>query len=152
DNLKNIVFQDKLGTLHDKAERLAKLAAWIAKQIDENPEQAERAGLLAKTDLTTEIVCEFPELQGVAGYYYARHDGEPEVIAKALNEQYMPRFSGDTLPQTKMGCILALVDRIDTLVGVFGVNQGPTSDKDPFGLRRAAIGVLRILIEKNLNL
>ncbi len=151
-NLKNMVFQDKLGTLHDKAERLAKIATLIAKQIGEHPEQAAHAGLLAKTDLTTEMVGEFPELQGIAGYYYARHAGEPEIVAQALNEQYMPRFAGDALPQTKMGCILALADRIDTLVGVFGVNQAPSSDKDPFGLRRAAIGVLRILIEKKLNL
>lgn len=152
DHLKTIIFQAKLGTVHDKAERVSLLAAHIAKAIQENPTQASRAALLAKTDLTTQMVGEFPELQGIMGYYYALNDGEGEAIAKALDEQYMPRFSGDNLPSTRLGCVLALADRIDTLVGVFGINQAPTGDKDPFALRRAALGVLRILIEKKLNL
>ncbi len=150
--LKNIVFQNKLGTLYDKAERISKLAAKCAKDMGINSEEAIRAGFLAKTDLTTQLVSEFPELQGIAGFYYALHDGEPEVIAKALSEQYLPRFSGDKLPATPLGCALAIADRLDTLVGIFGIQQAPTGDKDPFGLRRAALGVLRIIIEKQLNL
>lgn len=152
EQLKTIIFQAKLGSVYDKAKRVSLLAAHIAKLIQENPADAERASLLAKTDLTTQMVGEFPELQGIMGYYYALHDGEKDAIAKALNEQYMPRFSGDALPKTKLGCVLALSDRIDTLVGVFGINQAPTGDKDPFALRRAALGALRILIEKKINL
>lgn len=152
ERLKNIIFQAKLGTLHEKSERVAKLAVNIATQLQVNTQQAERAAMLAKTDLLTDMVGEFPELQGVMGYYYALHDGEGDAIANALNEQYMPRFSGDELPASQLGCALALADRIDTLVGVFGIGQAPTGDKDPFALRRAALGVLRILIEKELNL
>lgn len=152
DNLKNVVFQNKLGTMHDKAVRLSKLAAFIAKKIGSDQVAAKQAGLIAKTDLTTELVGEFPELQGIAGYYYALNDGENPAIARALTEQYMPRFSGDALPATDLGYALAMADRLDTLVGVFGINQPPTGDKDPFGLRRAALGILRILIEKELNL
>jgi glycyl-tRNA synthetase beta chain len=152
DDLKNVVFQAKLGTLYDKAERLSKLTAYIAKALGENETVGARAGLLAKTDLTTTMVGEFPELQGTAGMYYARNDGEQETLAKSLNEQYMPRFSGDQLPVTKLGAALALADRLDILVGVFGINQAPTGDKDPFALRRAALGVLRILIEKEFDL
>ncbi|MDR3479061.1 MAG: glycine--tRNA ligase subunit beta [Gammaproteobacteria bacterium] len=150
--LKGIVFQAKLGSVYDKTRRVSQLAAYIAKALGEDETLAARAGMLAKTDLTTEMVGEFPELQGLAGYYYAKHDGEPAAVATAMNEQYMPRFSGDQLPETKIGCILALADRLDTLLGVFGINQAPTGDKDPFALRRAALGVLRILIEKELNL
>lgn len=152
ETLKHIIFQNKLGTLFDKTERIEKLAAVIALQIHEDVTLAKRAALLSKTDLTTNLVGEFPELQGIAGYYYALADGENSTVAKALDEQYMPRFSGASLPSSGMGCILALADRIDTLVGVFGINQAPTGDKDPFGLRRAALGVLRILIEKPFNL
>ncbi len=152
DTLKNIVFQNKLGTLYDKAERIAQLAAKCAKDIGIDAQAAMRVGFLAKADLTTQLVGEFPELQGIAGYYYALHDGEPEAIAKALNEQYLPRFSGDVLPTTLVGCAIAIADRLDTLVGVFGIQQAPTGDKDPFGLRRAALGVLRIIIEKQLKL
>lgn len=152
EKLKTIIFQNKLGTLFDKTERIQKLAAFIAKQIGADPSQAERAALLSKTDLTTDLVGEFPELQGIAGYYYALNDNESKDIAIALNEQYMPRFSGDALPNSALASALAIADRIDTLVGVFGINQAPTGDKDPFGLRRAALGVLRILIEKKFNL
>jgi glycyl-tRNA synthetase beta chain len=108
--------------------------------------------MLAKTDLVTEMVLEFTDLQGVMGEYYARHDGEPEEVAKALNEQYMPRFAGDDLPGTLTGCAVAIADRIDSLVGLFGINQPPSGTRDPFGLRRASLGVLRIIIERELPL
>src|SRR3990167_667537 len=152
ESLKQVIFQAKLGTLYDKAQRISRLAAHIATLSHVNPTDAERAGMLAKTDLTTTMVNEFPELQGVMGYYYALHDGEHKEIALALNEQYMPRFSGDALPATALGQVLALADRLDTLVGIFGIHQAPTGDKDPFALRRAALGILRILIEKQFNL
>lgn len=147
-HLKNIVFQAKLGNMYEKAQRLSQLAGFIANKIDADQEKAKHLGLLAKTDLTTELVGEFPELQGIAGYYYAfLIDGIVKDDAKALYEQYRPRFANDNLPKTSLGKTLAIADRIDTLVGVFGINQQPTGDKDPFGLRRAAIGVLRIVIE-----
>lgn len=151
--LKNIIFQAKLGTLYDKAERLSHLTMLIADQLGVNTNKAKQLAFLAKTDLTTELVGEFPELQGVAGYYYAYLvDGLNQEDAKALYEQYRPRFANDELPVTLLGKTLAIADRIDTLVGVFGINQQPTGDKDPFGLRRAAIGILRILIEGKHNL
>jgi glycyl-tRNA synthetase beta chain len=150
--LKEVIFHGQLGTLYDKAERLSQLSAYIAKKIKGDSRAAARAGLLAKADLTTEMVGEFPELQGIAGYYYALHDQESEAIAKALQEQYLPRFSGDPIPSTELGSALALADRLDSLVGAFGMNQQPTGDKDPFGLRRAALGVLRILIENKMDL
>ncbi len=151
-DLKNIIFQAKLGTVFDKSERVAHLAKFIANKIGLDAENAERAGLLCKTDLVTQMVGEFPELQGTMGYYYASHDGENQGVAEALQEQYAPRFSGDNLPKSSLGCVLALADRIDTLVGIFGIHQIPTGDKDPYALRRAALGVLRILIEKKFNL
>jgi len=146
--LKGIIFQAKLGTLYDKTQRLIKICDTIAPDL----KSLSRAAHLAKADLTTNMVGEFPELQGIMGYYYAIAEGEEEAVAKAIQEYYKPRFSGDDLPFDKIGCILALADRIDTLVGVFGINQIPTGEKDPFGLRRAAIGVLRILIEKQMNI
>jgi glycyl-tRNA synthetase beta chain len=152
DDLKNIVFQNKLGTLYDKAQRIAQLAEKCAVDLSIDIQAAKQASLLAKADLTTQLVAEFPELQGVAGYYYALHDGEPEAIAQAIKEHYFPRFSGDTLPSTLLACVIAIADRLDTLVGAFGIQQVPTGDKDPFGLRRAALGVLRIMIEKQLKL
>ena len=152
DNLKNRIFQDKLGTIWDKSERIAKLAAFIATQIGADVEQTARAGLLSKADLASTLVGEFPELQGIAGTYYARLNQEPEAVAAAIEEQYLPKFSGDNLPATPIGTALALADRLDTLVGIFGIDQAPTGSKDPFSLRRAAIGVLRILIEKQLPL
>ena len=152
ENLKTRVFQDKLGTIWEKSERIAKLAAFIATQIGEDVEQTARAGLLSKADLASTLVGEFPELQGVAGTYYARLNQEPEAVAAAIEEQYLPKFSGDKLPATNIGTALALADRLDTLVGIFGIDQAPTGSKDPFSLRRAAIGVLRILIEKRLPL
>lgn len=159
ENLKNLVFQDKLGTIWEKSERIAKLAAIIATTFKEqnidgysdiDVEQTKRAAMLSKADLTSTLVGEFPELQGIAGTYYARLNGEPETIAAAIEEQYLPKFSGDVLPQTPIGICLALADRLDTLVGIFGIDQAPTGSKDPFSLRRSAIGVLRILIEKKL--
>ena len=110
------------------------------------------AGLLSKTDLLTDMVQEFPQVQGTMGKYYALNDGESEVIAQALEDQYRPRYAGDTLPEANTGCAVAIADKIDTLVGVFGINQAPKGDKDPFALRRAAIGVIRIIIEKKLAL
>lgn len=151
EKLKHIVFQNKLGSIFDKTERIKKLAAIIATQVGAEKSIAVKAAELSKSDLTTELVGEFPELQGIAGYYYATNEGNAD-IATALKEQYLPKFSGDILPNTKAGIALALADRIDTLVGIFGINQAPTGDKDPFGLRRAALGVLRILIEKHINL
>ncbi|OAI48739.1 hypothetical protein AYO45_04290 [Gammaproteobacteria bacterium SCGC AG-212-F23] len=152
DFLKHIVFQAKLGTLFDKTERIAAITQFIAEKMHVNATDAMRAALLCKTDLTTHMVGEFPELQGVMGYYYALHDGEHKDIAKAIREHYLPRFSGDILPETSLGIMLALADRVDTLISMFAINQAPTGDKDPLGLRRAALGILRILIEKKWNL
>ncbi len=152
DKLASMVFQKRLGTLADKQTRVAELAAGIAKVIGGNADWARRAAQLAKCDLVTNMVFEFPELQGIMGRYYARHDGEPDEVAAALDEQYMPRFAGDELPAHPTGQALALADRLDTLVGIFAIGQPPTGDKDPFGLRRAALGVLRILIERQQDL
>ncbi|ABC26944.1 Glycyl-tRNA synthetase, beta subunit [Hahella chejuensis KCTC 2396] len=152
EDLKPIVFQQQLGTVYDKAIRVGKLAAKIAAKIDSNPEWAQRAGELSKTDLATEMVMEFPELQGTMGRYYAAIDSEPEEVSMAQEEQYLPRFAGDQLPTTLTGCAVSLADKLDTIVGIFGINQPPTGAKDPFGLRRAALGVLRILVEKKLDL
>ena len=152
DRLESMVFQKQLGTLLDKSQRVARLARNIAGAIESDPDQAERAALLAKCDLLTQMVFEFPELQGVMGRYYADHDGEPADVARALDEQYMPRFAGDRLPATATGQVLAIADRLDTLVGIFAIGQAPTGDKDPFALRRAALGIVRILIETELDL
>ncbi|PKH67284.1 glycine--tRNA ligase subunit beta [Psychrobacter sp. 4Dc] len=155
ESLKNRVFQDKLGTIWEKSERIAKLAAFIATLMqqqghDINVDETVRAGILSKADLASSLVGEYPELQGIAGTYYARLNNEPEAVAASLEEQYLPKFSGDVLPQTLIGICLALADRLDTLVGIFAINQAPTGSKDPFSLRRSAIGILRILIEKQL--
>ena len=150
-HLKTRIFQDKLGTLWEKSERIANLAAHIADQIGANTDAAYRAGLLSKCDLASRLVGEFPELQGIAGTYYARLDHEPDVVADAIEEQYLPKFSGDQLPATHVGIALALADRLDTLVGIFGIGEIPSGSKDPFSLRRASIGILRILIEKRLR-
>ncbi|KFE53659.1 glycine--tRNA ligase subunit beta [Pseudomonas syringae] len=150
--LQNVVFQAQLGSVFDKAERVAKLAAFIAPRIGGDAQRAARAGLLSKCDLATEMVGEFPEMQGVAGYYYAKADGEAEDVALALNEQYMPRGAGAELPTTLTGAAVAIADKLDTLVGIFGIGMLPTGSKDPYALRRAALGILRILIEKQLDL
>ncbi len=152
DQLKPIVFQEKLGSLYDKSVRVAALAKKIAAAIGSDPALAERAAMLAKTDLVTEMVLEFTDLQGIMGQYYAEHDGEAGDVAKALNEQYMPRFAGDDLPTTLTGCAVAIADRLDSLVGLFGINQPPSGTRDPFALRRASLGVLRIIIERELPL
>ncbi|TBU75477.1 glycine--tRNA ligase subunit beta [Phytopseudomonas daroniae] len=150
--LANVVFQAQLGTLYDKAQRVSALAGFIAERIGGDARRGARAGLLSKCDLASEMVGEFPEMQGIAGYYYALHDGEPEDVALALNEQYMPRGAGAELPATLTGAAVALADKLDTLVGIFGIGMLPTGSKDPYALRRAALGVLRILIEKGLDL
>ena len=150
--LQNVVFQAQLGSVYDKAVRVSQLAGFIAAQVGGDAERASRAGLLSKCDLASEMVGEFPEMQGIAGYYYALNDGEPDDVAKALNEQYMPRGAGAELPQTLTGAAVAVADKLDTLVGIFGIGMLPTGSKDPYALRRAALGVLRILIEKQLDL
>ncbi|SEO65410.1 MULTISPECIES: glycine--tRNA ligase subunit beta [unclassified Pseudomonas] len=152
ERLQNVVFQEKLGSVYDKAERVSKLAAFIAPRIGGDAQRAARAGILSKCDLSTEMVGEFPEMQGIAGYYYALNDGEPQDVALALNEQYMPRGAGAELPTTLTGAAVAIADKLDTLVGIFGIGMLPTGSKDPYALRRAALGVLRILIDKQLDL
>ena len=150
EKLKTVVFQQELGTVFDKSERVRKLALNIADQLNADTRLAGRAAELGKCDLMSSMVYEFAELQGIMGYYYALNDGEPREVAIALNEQYMPRFAGDELPTTMTGMILALAERIDTITGLFGIGQPPTGSKDPFALRRAALGALRIIIEKQL--
>ncbi|MDO4627421.1 MAG: glycine--tRNA ligase subunit beta [Pasteurellaceae bacterium] len=150
--LETVLFQQQLGTLRDKTDRIEQLAGEIAKQIGADENKAKRAGLLSKCDLMTNMVFEFTDTQGVMGMHYARHDGEDEEVAVALNEQYMPRFAGDDLPHSLVACSVALADKIDTLTGIFGIGQHPKGDKDPFALRRAALGVLRIIVEKKLPL
>ncbi len=150
--LKDVMFQQKLGSLWDKTQRLVILAEGIARQLSLSPNEVRRAAELSRCDLMTEMVKEFPKLQGVMGRYYASLNGEPQTIALALDEQYCPRFAGERLPQNDVGQILAIADRLDTLTGIFAIGQKPTGVKDPFGLRRAALGVLRIIIECQLDL
>jgi len=152
ESLNKVVFQNKLGSVGDKSRRVAVVAELIAKELNENTAFAKRAGLLSKCDLMTEMVCEFTDLQGIMGRYYAINDGEPAEVADALDEQYMPRFAGDKLPKGKTGQIVSLADKLDTLLGIFAIGQKPSGVKDPFALRRAALGVLRILIECELEL
>lgn len=152
ERLQTVVFQAELGTVFEKAQRVSQLAGFIAQRIGGNVQNAQRAGLLSKCDLATEMVGEFPELQGIMGTYYARHDGEADEVALALNEQYQPRFAGDELPQTRTGQAVAIADKIDTLVGILGIGKHPTGDRDPFALRRAALGVLRITVGRELDL
>ena len=150
--LETVLFQKQLGTLRDKTDRLEALAGWIASKIGADVNHATRAGLLAKCDLMTNMVFEFTDTQGVMGMHYARHDGESEDVALALKEQYQPRFAGDELPSTDVSAALALAEKMDTLAGIFGIGQHPKGDKDPFALRRAALGVLRIIVEKGYQL
>jgi glycyl-tRNA synthetase beta chain len=153
ESLKSILFQKKLGTVYEKSLRIAELAQQIGRMIDvKDPKDAYRAGYLSKTDLMSNMVMEFPDVQGVMGMHYARLDGESESVAVAQNEQYMPRFAGDKLPSSEVSICVALADKIDTLVGIFGIGQTPKGDKDPFALRRASIGVLRIIVQKSLPL
>ena len=154
DELRGIVFQEGLGTLHDKSVRVSRLAGEVAAAMELSEESvrlARRAGLLCKCDLVTEVVGEFPELQGVMGGEYARRSGESEAVADAIGEHYLPAFAGDALPATPIGRALAISDRVDSLVGLFSIGQAPSGDRDPFGLRRAALGVLRILIEGGID-
>ena len=150
--LDSIMFQNKLGSIGEKVKRLTKLSLAIAKLVDADNDVIKRGALLAKCDLVTDMVREFPNLQGTMGYYYALHDKEPEAVAQIINQHYLPRFSGDILPTSLEASIVALSDRLDTLVGIIGINQKPTGDKDPYALRRAAQGVVRILIDNKLDL
>ncbi|MWQ48757.1 glycine--tRNA ligase subunit beta [Glaesserella parasuis] len=150
--LETVLFQQQLGTLRDKTARIEQLAGEIAKQIGADETKAKRAGLLSKCDLMTNMVFEFTDTQGVMGMHYARYDGEDEEVAVALNEQYMPHFAGDELPKSLVASSVALADKFDTLTGIFGIGQAPKGSADPFALRRAALGALRIIVEKNLPL
>jgi glycyl-tRNA synthetase beta chain len=152
DQLKKVVFQEKLGTVYDRSLRVANLAKFIAAETGENEAQSERAAMLSKCDLVTNMVGEFAELQGLMGSYYAANDGEPEPVVTAISEQYMPKYAGDDLPSTPLGSLLAVADKLDSIVGLFAIGQPPTGSKDPFALRRSAIGVLRIMVENQLDL
>jgi glycyl-tRNA synthetase beta chain len=152
ESLKSVVFQNKLGSMYDKSDRVSKLAAAIADEIGGDADLAQRAGLLSRCDLMTDMVFEFPDMQGVMGRYQAQRDGENPELAEAMDEFYMPRFSGDQLPQSRTGIAISLAEKLDTLVGIFGIGQRPTGDKDPFALRRAALGALRIVREHSLTL
>ncbi len=152
EKLGNVVYHNKLGTQLQRAERIETLAGTIARLLNADKADAELAARLSKADLLTDMVGEFPELQGIMGRYYALHDGEDKVVADAIEAHYHPRFAGDTLPQGAIACAVALADKLDTLLGIYGVGHVPTGDKDPFGLRRNALGMLRILIETPLSL
>ncbi len=152
ESLKHVVFQNELGTIYDKTIRVMGVAGVCANNIGGDVGRAQRAAALSKCDLMTAMVGEFPELQGSMGRYYALHDDEQDDVAHAIDEQYMPRYAGDALPVTHTGQALSIADKLDTLVGIFGIGQAPSGDKDPFALRRAALGVLRTIIEKQLNL
>lgn len=150
--LESVVFQERLGSLADKSRRIAALSGFLAENLGVAVELAQRAGILAKCDLVSTMVYEFPSLQGIMGRYYATHAGEDPAVCMALEEQYLPRSAGDRLPESECGRVLGLADRLDTLVGIFGIGERPTGTKDPYGLRRASIGVLRVLIETPLHL
>jgi glycyl-tRNA synthetase beta chain len=150
--LANVVYHNKLGTQAERTQRVTRLAGAIAKRLGYDVLLAERGAMLAKADLLTDMVGEFPELQGIMGAYYARHDGEHEEVALAASEHYQPRFAGDALPSTATGTAVALADKLETLVGIWSIGLQPTGDKDPFALRRHALGVLRMLLEKRLPL
>ncbi len=152
EKLKSVVFQEKLGTVFDKTERIAALAKKLAQKMGADSASAERAALLCKSDLVTDMVFEFADMQGIAGEYYARNDGEAPEVACAMQEHYLPRFAGDALPASTTGSVIALADRLDTITGIFGIGQPPSGSKDPFALRRACLGVMRIVIEQKLEL
>ncbi|HYR05337.1 MAG TPA: glycine--tRNA ligase subunit beta [Gallionella sp.] len=152
EKLGSVVYHNKLGTQLQRVERIATLAGTIARLLDADKADAELAARLAKADLLTGMVGEFPELQGIMGRYYALHDGEDKVVADAIEAHYRPRFAGDALPQGAIACALALADKLETVVGIYGIGQVPTGEKDPFGLRRHALGILRILVETPLDL
>lgn len=150
--LENVVWVNGLGSVADKTRRISALASKMAERLNTDPALVQRAAHLCKNDLVSNMVGEFADLQGLAGKYYAEHDGEPADVAAAMVEQYMPAFAGDDLPSTQTGALIALADRLDSLVGLFGLGQIPTGSKDPFALRRASLGVLRILVEKDINI
>lgn len=150
--LANVVYHNKLGTQAERTERVTRLAGAIARRLGYDVALAERGARLAKADLLTDMVGEFPELQGIMGTYYARHDGEPDEVALAASEHYQPRFAGDKLPSTNTGLVVALADKLETLVGIWAIGLQPTGEKDPFALRRHALGVMRMLVEKRLPL
>lgn len=150
--LEHVIYQQKLGNLRDRVQRISHIAKQLAIGLQCDPILAERAGLLCKCDLKTNMVGEFPELQGIMGYYYALHDEEPRAVATAIKQHYQPRFANDVIPASEIGCIVAIADKIDVLIGHFGIGQMPTGDKDPFGLRRSALGVLRIMLEKQFDI
>lgn len=152
DALQNVVYQKGLGSMHDKCIRIAALATLIARQLDMDPKTVTRAAVLAKCDLLTGMVGEFPELQGVMGGYYAKADGEDVEVATAISEQYLPRFAGDLLPSSAAGQVLSIADKLDTLAGIFVLGKKPSGNRDPFGLRRAALGLIRIMIEQSLDI
>lgn len=152
EKLKEVVFQKGLGTLNEKIDRLTKISSAIAKKLNQNEKETARAASISKFDLMSDMVDEFPELQGVIGRYYALGAKEPESIANSVKEHYYPRFSGDRLPRDNLSCIIALADRLDLICGIFGINKIPSGEKDPYALRRAAQGIIRILIEKELPL
>ncbi|HEC29555.1 MAG TPA: glycine--tRNA ligase subunit beta [Gammaproteobacteria bacterium] len=152
ESLKKVIFQNKLGTLHMKVQRIIDLSGIIAAAIGHDTDNVRRSAELCKCDLMTNMVGEFPELQGIMGRYYAELDGEDDEVARAIEEHYTPRFAGDRLPETVAGQCVSLADKIDTLVGIFSIGQAPSGDKDPFALRRAALGIIRIIIEQNLTL
>ena len=151
EGLKNVVYHNKLGTQAERVERVKAIAARVAERLGADVEKATRAAQLAKVDLLTLMVGEFPELQGIMGEYYAKHDGEAEEVALAIREHYQPRFAGDELPSTTVSLAVALADKLETLSGLFGIGQMPTGDKDPFALRRHALGILRMLLERKLD-
>ena len=148
--LKTVVFQNKLGTVYEKTQRVVSLSEWLAKTLNADEGLCHRAAELSKCDLMTEMVGEFPDLQGIMGRYYALYDKENPLVAEAILEHYQPRFAGDAVPPSITGQIISIADKVDTLVGIFSIGQIPTGDKDPFALRRAALGVLRIILEKQL--
>lgn len=149
--LRDVVYQAGLGSLFDKSQRIARLGSWLAQELDNDAAAVERAAALAKCDLLTGMVGEFPDLQGTMGRYYANSDGEPAAVADAIAEQYQPRFAGDALPASPAGQILAIADKLDTLAGVFSIGKKPSGNRDPFGLRRAALGIVRILVECGID-
>jgi glycyl-tRNA synthetase beta chain len=152
DGLRRVTFQTQLGSIHDKSERVRKLAQSVASSIGGDPRLADRAAELAKCDLISAMVGEFPELQGLMGRYYAQHDGEHAEVCEAIREQYLPRFAGDELPATRSGMAVSIADKLDTITGIYAAGQKPTGTRDPFGLRRAALGLLRTTIERRLEL
>lgn len=152
ENLKTVIFQKELGSLYNRSIRIAEISGQVASRLGIQSDTASRAGLLSKCDLISNMVGEFGDLQGIMGKYYAEHDGESSEVASAIEEQYLPKFSGDEVPQTEIGCVVSIAEKIDTITGLFSIGQPPTGSKDPFALRRAAIGLLRVIIEKDLDL